>query len=121
METSGLQVKSEACHENQLWHGEMTVNGTILTMGVLPLDKACVHCFQREKYHSLRPWTILNKVHSNRFSFGLERRSGLCLLGLFYCLLKNCFVFSLTYILYLLLNTHAEVAPRKWIFSGKLI
>lgn len=49
METSGLQANSEACHKNQLWHGEMTVNGTVLTMGVLALDKACVQLSPERK------------------------------------------------------------------------
>lgn len=56
MVTSGLQVNSEACHKNQLWHGEMTVNRTILTMGVLPLDKVYVQLSpERKKIGDIPP------------------------------------------------------------------
>lgn len=66
MVTSGLQMNSEACHKNQLWQGEMTVNGTILTMGVLPLDKVYVQLSPEKKIlESLLSGTILNKVESS--------------------------------------------------------
>lgn len=56
----------------------MTVNGTVLTMGVLPLDKVYVQLSPERKEkipESLLPGTILNETESSGLSIDLETQS----------------------------------------------
>lgn len=66
----GCTVNREACHKNQLWHGEVTASGTVLTAGARPLGSAHTCLQRRKRWMPLPPPPSLD---SSGLSTRLER------------------------------------------------